>query len=651
MDSVHFYLCHCYDIGIRTKAEGTEPREESNEEEKNNNDKYFDAAFSKLNEMVTKRHSVTKPFERFSTTKNNKFAIKLKESENETNDETTGLDEIYLGLKIQKVSNTNIRKLQQFILCQEYETDTFEYDLALRGGNISQWIQNYDAMEKIQNFLSSTKYSVTSFSIGLRFYYWDYYKTIKQLGSDEDWWKYNFNDHSGYAVHDLFITPRYNSFKEEISNYRYISFKEYADLVVVKVNIYMISKMAKQSCVPHDPMYRDSVIPYRKHYGKKEGDPMMFSYLLALVLHCDFSDLCTDFNTTFRKVSRFEALGSVKSRHQMYYWFAKYLREVVECYGRCSYGDSRGNFVDQETGYDNNISGPFYTGMSVVLKMSGFNMRLCSPTSVSMHIEVATKFAGREGMILQLNNSSAATYRYLRGFDVSWISVYKEENERLFVGGYYYMKLESVRIRDTKQNFEEFVHRLHYLDNMLTGGRQRNDKLDTRDISMMKRLLNNDFTSIDNYICDTFATFLQSKKCIILDLHELSYVDHTIRNLIMHDLDESNDKREDNDVTNLLRTELLMKFENVQTVIIISTHPLGTISYSLGMISLLQMIKSASLDRVIVKAETYCGHNWIKSLWDSEQEILTKKYQIVEYYISMQLLNKGMECQFEITKM
>eukprot|EP01084_Bolivina_argentea_P137800 242693_1 len=204
MDSVHFYLFHCFDIGIRTKHE---PRQQISEEEQKNNNKYFDAAFSRLNKMIAERHYTTKAFERFST-KNTKFTIThgAKEFKNKINGDNTYLDEIYKHLKQRKVSNTNIRKLQQFILQEEYDTDTFEYDITIQSSsNVLIWIQNYDLMQKIQNFFDSTKYSMNSFAFGLRFYYWDHYKSIKQLGSDEDWWKYNFNDHSGYAVHDLFI--------------------------------------------------------------------------------------------------------------------------------------------------------------------------------------------------------------------------------------------------------------------------------------------------------------------------------------------------------------------------------------------------------------------------------------------------------------
>ena len=85
--------------------------------------------------------------------------------------------------------------------------------------------------------------------------------------------------------------------------------------------------------------------------------------------------------------------------------------------------------------YENNngllpyLEGPFYCGMSIVLKIPEFNMFINCPVSTSIHITVAMKFSGRKGMILEMDNSKRSG-RHLRGMDCSWISRYKEEDER-----------------------------------------------------------------------------------------------------------------------------------------------------------------------------------------------------------------------------
>eukprot|EP01084_Bolivina_argentea_P250689 420141_1 len=109
--------------------------------------------------------------------------------------------------------------------------------------------------------------------------------------------------------------------------------------------------------------------------------------------------------------------------------------------------------------------------MSVLMNMPQFNIRLCSPTSTSMQIEVAIRFSGRNGIILQFNNPREQLQcAFLRGFNVSWISRYAEEDERLFFGGFYPIQIQSIRLRKTKQNFEKIVYSIFYLDLCITGG-------------------------------------------------------------------------------------------------------------------------------------------------------------------------------------
>ena len=79
--------------------------------------------------------------------------------------------------------------------------------------------------------------------------------------------------------------------------------------------------------------------------------------------------------------------------------------------------------------------------MSVAMNIPSFSMRLSSPTSTSMQISVAIKFSGREGMVITLNNPATRDkcggnvtggyeYGWLRSFNCSWISKFKEEEER-----------------------------------------------------------------------------------------------------------------------------------------------------------------------------------------------------------------------------
>ena len=60
--------------------------------------------------------------------------------------------------------------------------------------------------------------------------------------------------------------------------------------------------------------------------------------------------------------------------------------------------------------------------------MPQFNILLYSPTSTSTEIEVATKFSGQTGMIIELHNDKGYG-TVVEGLDVSWLSRYREESE------------------------------------------------------------------------------------------------------------------------------------------------------------------------------------------------------------------------------
>ena len=118
--------------------------------------------------------------------------------------------------------------------------------------------------------------------------------------------------------------------------------------------------------------------------------------------------------------------------------------------------------------YDDESRGPFYCGMSVVLNIPQFAIRLNGPTSTSLHIEVAMRFGGTQGMIIQLNNEGENAEDE-RHFDCEWLSAFPEESERLFMGGRYPLQLETVRVVETNNNYRRFLRAFHLFDCMLSG--------------------------------------------------------------------------------------------------------------------------------------------------------------------------------------
>eukprot|EP01084_Bolivina_argentea_P106071 189929_1 len=125
-------------------------------------------------------------------------------------------------------------------------------------------------------------------------------------------------------------------------------------------------------------------------------------------------------------------------------------------------------------------------------------------------------------MILKL--MKAKGWNALQAFDCSWISRYKEEDERLFHGGHHPIYIQTVIIRNTNENFFKFVQPLTYLDVILTGGMSRDVKeinIRSTDIKMLSALMKwklgqPQSKKYPQYIYDSFQCFCMHKKQITL---------------------------------------------------------------------------------------------------------------------------------------
>merc|ERR1712228_821348 len=270
-------------------------------------------------------------------------------------------------------------------------------------------------------------------------------------------------------------------------------------------------------------------------------------------------------------------------------------------------------------------------------------------------ISVAIKFSGPKGVVLTFDNPSDNNqYMFLRGWDCSWIGRFgKEEDERLFFGGFFRIKVVNLRLLETNENMKQFVSAIFYFDLLLTGAALWNIKTNKNDFFIIEALMNQSLkkqtnVTLPSFICDCFQAFTQNKKQIILNLYYLNeYCDERINDLLFYSLDKRSYneeiKREDVDQDNLIRLDMLSLFPNIKTLIIQSTDYDGEHSFSFSLMALLNVISQCYVNEIIIKSkESYDGYNyynWIKSLWSSDEQILKKEYAAKGYEIEMQQEN------------
>ena len=241
-------------------------------------------------------------------------------------------------------------------------------------------------------------------------------------------------------MNEHYVDRKFENFKEEISNYEYINIKQF-NQALVKANQYMHTVLVKSL----QAIYKDE-----NQYKIARGTAIPKNHLISVIPYTDYSDLSADFTATFRRHGPFDSLSAAKNRNERYWWWSKTLLETVQVYGKAYHENfhPRDHWAEifRTDGSNKDIGdvkwangiptykdhkGPFYSGMAKVLDMPQFNIQLFSPTSTSVDIEVAMKFCGESGIIIEVDNSKVG--QRTRLFDVSWISRFPEENERYMI--------------------------------------------------------------------------------------------------------------------------------------------------------------------------------------------------------------------------
>merc|ERR1712228_462240 len=218
---------------------------------------------------------------------------------------------------------------------------------------------------------------------------------------------------------------------------------------------------------------------------------------------------------------------------------------------------------------------------------------------------------------------------HLRSFNVSFISRYPSEDERLFIGGYYRIRVQSIKLLKTKQNFESFIAPLYYMDAMLTAASKfpkytKNAK-GVIDHLFKYKLGQNPKPRMDNYLYETFDAFIRNKEHIAINLEYLSQAKESMYKLIMHSIERNNNLKDDSDKTNLIRPVLAEIFSNVKTIHI------EALSHSFSLVGFLSVLQESEWKQVTITSFSY---GWISKLWQSsKRESIEKEYQSTNYKI------------------
>ena len=424
---------------------------------------------------------------------------------------------------------------------------------------------------------------------------------------------------------EYLVLPRYNSLKEEMLNYKYLSFRKYKKII----------KKGKQCVQTH--------IAKSMIYSDKE---ISLDALICIIMYCDYTELSQNFTSSFRKTNEFELIHHIKKRNSKYFHWSKILKTTITRYGQCY---SKNTISNCALG---RLCGPFYCGINIILNISQFYMYTYGPLSTSVHLEVAMKFSGAEGMILEMDNETGNCV-WLHGMNCSWISRYKEEDERLFFGCHHSLRpiainISSIRIIETATNYRDTIQAITLFDNIISNNIEKkvSQKLISNSVVIMSDLIevgNSD--EFDPFIYNSWRIFLQKKNCIEIDMDLLLMYISDFRYLgiifggrgfiitIKDDADDNYVIPDDHDMTNILKLNL---FNNLQTVNIKNVqYRNGYHSFSLyQLLSILALSKIQKVEISIPARYTAVDRSsWLSYLWSKESLSLIKQYRNKEYVI------------------
>ena len=152
LDSLHFYLFHLYDSGMRVKSQQNEEKQQQKMEDDSD---IFDFEFSRICTEIKQRRSCRKAFDRFKNDK--KFTISTSKQQISTS--TLILDHLLEHLSLMRnKSQTSMSRLFKYIEKEEFDTESVEIDTDTKPhGNISIHLKNQEITDSICHFFETLK--------------------------------------------------------------------------------------------------------------------------------------------------------------------------------------------------------------------------------------------------------------------------------------------------------------------------------------------------------------------------------------------------------------------------------------------------------------------------------------------------------------
>lgn len=141
MDSLHFYLFHLFQSGLRIHTMSYKDKQPDND----TNTQYIDTQFQNISNAIKQRRKATASFHRLQN--NQKFNIHVLAKDMESS--MTFIDHLFKYLQRSQVNHIQITKLKIYIINQQYDTDAIKMDLSYNASQDIDGNINMDIFGKL----------------------------------------------------------------------------------------------------------------------------------------------------------------------------------------------------------------------------------------------------------------------------------------------------------------------------------------------------------------------------------------------------------------------------------------------------------------------------------------------------------------------
>jgi len=176
------------------------------------------------------------------------------------------------------------------------------------------------------------------------------------------------------------------------------------------------------------------------------------------------------------------------------------------------------------------------------------------------------------------------------------------------MGGRWPLKLETVRVVETQNNYQRFLRAFHLFDLMLSGDCEKVTKTDVRIVrGAVSEYLGIESNGYHSFVNDTFRHFCARKTQIVLNLVDM---DKGVKNndfvsLVMNEVKRRSWYSDvSDDSVNLCKPVLFELFENVQELVVNTKFGAGGYAFNLERLS--QFAFPKSLTRITIEGQ------WLK---------------------------------------